>query len=599
MIKHGYTEFTQIPFLTAFSAISTVKQNMSPLKTLLFSILVIVLLGVSSPQNKLLFVDSTAAAKFSVVTYTGGSEKNHILESTGNGVLIFDFDGDFDQDIYFINAYRFPERGKTEPHSNVLYRNDGGGKFTDVTSAAKVGASLYGQGGCVGDVNNDGLPDLYVTNFGPNILYLNNGDGTFTDVTARAHVEEPRWSIGCTFFDADKDGDHDLYVANYIDATWQEVHSAKRTRLWRGKVSVLDGPKGLPGSLDSFYINNGKGSFTEASQKSGLRPGSEYFGMGVVSFDYDNDGDMDLYVANDSTPNCLYRNRGNGTFEEVGTVSGAAYNADGQEQGSMGVSFGDYDNDGWFDLIVTNFAHDYDTLYHNLNGEFFTDESFVSGIATPTFVPLGWATFFFDIDHDRDLDIFFSYGHIYPQVDQDAALHETYRQKNLLFLNEGKRFRDVSAEAGPGFQLQKSGRGGAYADLDNDGDLDLVVSNQDEPPTYLENRSQLSGNHSVTFQLIDTKGSPLPLGARVIVTAGGVAQHRQVSSGGSYASQSDLRLHYGLGNAAKVDRIEIRWPDGGKETHTGIDADHIYLIKRGSKPLVLKAQESDKQKASK
>ncbi len=541
-------------------------------------------LGLSSRQSKLQFVDVSETAKFNLITYTGGSEKNHILESTGNGVLIFDFDRDFDQDVYFVNAFSFPAKGKTEPHSNVLYRNDGGGKFTDVTTSARVGASVYGQGGCVGDVNHDGLPDLFVTNFGPDILYMNNGDGTFTDITTRANVGDPRWSIGCTFFDADKDGDHDLYVTNYIDATWQEVHSAKRTRLWRGKVPVLDGPKGLPGSMDSFYINNGNGTFTEATEKSGLKPGSEYYGMGVVSFDYDNDGDLDLYVANDSSPNCLYRNGGNGTFEEVGTPTGAAYNADGQEQGSMGVGFGDYDNDGWFDLIVTNFANDYYTLYHNQNGKFFIDESFAAGIAVPTFVPLGWATFFFDVDHDRDLDIFFSNGHIYPQVDHDPGLHENYRQKNQLFLNIGNRFRDVSAEAGPGFQLQKSGRGGAYADLDNDGDLDLVISNQDAAPTYLENRSQLGGLHFIILQLVDTKGSPLPLGARVIVTAGGVSQHRQVSSGGSYASQSDLRLHYGLGKSATAEKIEIRWPDGYRETHTSIASDHFYIIKRGGTP---------------
>jgi hypothetical protein len=556
-----------------------------------FKLLLVVfstLLLAASQSIKINFVDSSASANFSVVTYTGGKEKNHILESTGNGVIVFDYDGDFDQDVYFVNAFSFPSKGKTEPHSNVLYRNDGKAKFTDVTKTAGVGAAVYGQGGCVGDINNDGHPDLYVTNFGPDILYKNNGDGTFSDITASAKATDPRWSIGCSFFDADGDGDHDLYVANYLEATWDQIHSAKRTRMWRGKVPVLDGPKGLPGSPDSFYINNGDGIFTEASEKSGLKAGGESYGMGVVSFDYDNDGDIDLYVANDSSPNCLYRNRGNGTFEEVGTPTGAAYNSDGQEQGSMGTSFGDYDNDGWFDLIVTNFAHDYDTLYRSLKGEFFTDESLASGIAVPTFVPLAWATFFFDADHDRDLDIFIVTGHIYPQVDQDPSLHESYRQKNQLFLNEGKKFRDVSSEAGAGFQLNKSGRGGAYGDLNNDGDLDLVISNQDETPTYLENRSELSGNYSITFQLIDTKGSALALGAHVTLTAGGVQQHRQVSSGGSYASQSDLRLHYGLGNSKQVERIEIRWPDGGKETHTGIEADQIYIIKRGSKPQPLR-----------
>ncbi|MGH9857583.1 MAG: FG-GAP repeat domain-containing protein, partial [Acidobacteriota bacterium] len=268
----------------------------------------IALLAAAPPAIE--FVDRAPAAKLNVITYNGGPEKNHILESTGTGLLLLDYDGDFDQDIYFVNAFTFPKRGETKPHSNVLYRNDGNGTFTDVTAASGTGAAVYGQGGCVGDIDNDGFPDMYITNFGPNILYRNNGNGTFSDISAQAKIGDPRWSIGCTFFDADKDGDHDLYVANYIEATWQEVHAARRTRLWRGKVEVLDGPKGLPGSPDSFYLNNGNGTFTEATERAGLKPGTEHYSMGVISFDYDNDGDIDLYVANDSTPNCLYRNRG-------------------------------------------------------------------------------------------------------------------------------------------------------------------------------------------------------------------------------------------------------------------------------------------------
>ena len=527
------------------------------------------------------FVDRAREAGLSVITYTGGAEKNHILESTGNGVVAFDYDGDSDLDLYFVNAYRFPKRGQTEPHSNVLYQNNGKGVFTDVTSRAGVGAAVYGQGGCVGDFDSDGLPDLYVTNFGPNVLYRNNSNGIFADVTKKAGVGDPRWSIACVFFDADGDGDHDLYVTNYIEATWQQIHSAKRTRLWRGKVEVLDGPKGLPGSRNTFYLNNGNGTFTDATEKSGLLPGADSYSMGVVAFDYDNDGDMDLYVANDSTPNSLYRNRGNGTFDEIGTVSGLAYNADGQEQGSMGVHFGDYDNDGWFDLVVTNFAHDYYTLYRNLKGQFFQDVSFAAGIAVPTFVPLGWGTFFFDADRDRDLDLFFVNGHIYPQVDNDKSLGESYRQNNQLFLNESGKFRDASSQSGVVSRTPKSGRGAAYGDFDNDGDLDIAITNQDEAPTYLENRA--TSGHWLMLQLIDTKGSPLALGARAVVTAGGVSQIQQVASGGSYASQNDFRLFFGLGSAASADRIEIRWPDGKKETFTGVAADRIQRITRKSK----------------
>ena len=537
-----------------------------------------------TPATRIEFVDIAQTAGLNVITYTGGVEKNHILESTGNGVLLFDFDGDSDQDIYFVNAFRFPKTGQTEPHSNVLYRNDGKNRFTDVTAAAGVGAAVYGQGGCIGDIENDGHPDLYITNFGPNILYRNNGNGTFADVTAQAKAGDARWSIGCSFFDADRDGDQDLYVTNYLDATWEQVHSAQRTRMWRGKVDVLDGPKGLPGSRDTFYLNNGNGTFTDATEKAGLAAGSGSYGMGVVSFDYDNDGDIDLYVANDSTPNCLYRNRGNGTFEEVGTITGAAYNADGQEQGSMGVEFGDYNNDGWFDLIVTNFAHDYDTLYKNLNGKFFQDESYTAGIAVPTFVDLGWGTFFMDFDRDQDLDLFITYGHIYPQVDRDPSLHETYKQKNKILLNENGKFKDITPQAGSGMQLAKSGRGAAYGDLDNDGDLDIVISNQDERPTFLENRSK-TPNHWIAFQLIDTRNSPLAIGAQVKLITGKTSQLRQVASGGSYASQSDLRLYFGTGAAARIDRVEIRWPDGTVEKHEGLQTDRLYKVKRGSKPM--------------
>lgn len=540
----------------------------------------------ASPQTIPQFLNSTDKAKLAVVTYSGGRDKNHILESTGNGVLALDYDLDGDQDLYFVNAYWLPEPGKTEPHANVLYRNNGDGTFTDVTEKAGVGAAVYGHGGCVGDVDADGLPDMYITAYGPNILYRNNGDGTFTDITESAGVGDPRWSIGATFFDADRDGDHDLYIANYLTASWEEVHTARRTRRWRGMVEVLDGPKGLRGSRNTYYRNNGDGTFTDLTEKAGFLPGAEYYSMGVMSFDYDNDGDIDVYVAGDSSPNCLYRNRGDGTFEEVGTQTGCAYTADGTTQGSMGVGFGDYDGDGWMDILVTNFANDYYTLYKNLNGQLFIDVSFATGLAVPTFVPLGWVALFFDPDHDRDLDLFFSNGHIYPQVDNDPALHETYRQKNQLFLNEGGKFREVTDQAGNAFAVVESSRGGACADFDNDGDLDIVVSNQDAKPTYMENRTEGAG-HWVVIGVADTKGSPLALGARIEVRTSGTVQMREVSSGGSYASQNDLRAHFGLGDAAVVERLTIRWPDGTQEVHENLAADRHYIVKRGTKPLDL------------
>lgn len=554
--------------------------------TSIFLVLAAILLTASADRRPVAFADSTDAAGLTVVTYSGGSEKNHILESTGNGVVVFDYNLDGLQDLYFVNAWRLLEPEGVEKHTSVLYRNDGAGAFTDVTDRAGVATEIYGHGGCVGDVDDDGLPDLYVTAYGPNVLFRNHGDGTFAEVTDRAGVGDPRWSIGCTFFDADGDADLDLFVANYIDADWEEVLGARRTRRWRGMVEVLDGPKGLPGSKNTFYVNRGDGTFEEATSEAGFDPGGDSYSMGVTTFDYDNDGDVDVYVANDSTPNCLYRNRGDGTFEEVGTITGTAYSVNGTTQGSMGVHFGDYDGDGFFDVVVTNFANDYYNLYRNLDGRLFLDDSFDARVAVPTFVPLGWGTFFFDADNDTDLDLFFSNGHIYPQVDGDPALSESYRQKNQLFLNEDGRFQEVSETAGEVFSLELSSRGAAFGDLDNDGDLDIVLSNQDAKPTYLENRTG-GGNRWIELELVDTRGNRQALGARVLLVEGGRRQLREVSSGGSYASQNDLRLHFGLGEAARVERLEITWPDGEREVLEDLPAGKRFLLQRGQAPRVL------------
>jgi hypothetical protein len=530
------------------------------------------------------FVDATASAGLDIVTFSGGPAKDHIVESTGNGVLILDYDGDRHQDLYFVNAHRFPERGRSEPHSNRLYRNRGDGTFADVTEAAGVGSDAFGVGGAVGDFDNDGLPDIYVTNWGPNVLFRNNGDGTFADVTRVAGVGDPRWSMGATFFDADNDGDADLFVGSYIETSWEEVHAARRTRLWRGKVLVLDGPRGLPGSRNTFYLNQGDGTFADRTENAGFAEGATHYTMGVVSFDYDGDADVDVYAANDSTPNCLYRNRGDGTFEEIAALTGAAYNADGAAQGSMGVEVGDFDGDGWLDLAVTNFAHDYYSLYRTLDGRLFQDHSFTAGVAVPTFAPLGWGVHFLDAENDGDLDLFFANGHIYPQVDEDPGLHESYRQRNLLLLNESGKFRDATAEAGDGLEIRLSTRGSAAGDLDNDGDVDVVASNQDERPTYLENRTELAGR-SVLIELFDPFGTRQALGARVQVEAAGRSQVRQVLSGGSYVSQNDMRLHFGLGDLDRIDRVVVRWLDGVREEHRDLPTGRWYGFKRAAKPF--------------
>jgi hypothetical protein len=524
------------------------------------------------------FDDRSAGSGLEIVTYSGSVEKPHILESDGNGVLVLDYDGDGYQDLYFVAAFRIPRREEAEEERSALYRNLGDGSFVEVGLRAGVAARSYGHGGCVGDYNADGLPDIYLTAYGDNILYRNNGDGTFTDVTDAAGVAEPSWSIGATFLDADGDGDQDLYVGNYIVAPWEEILAARRTRRWRGKVEVMDGPRGLVEAPNTFYRNRGDGTFEDATEASGLAEGRLGYTMGVASFDYDNDGDTDIYVANDSTANRLYQNRGDGTFEEVGTWTGSSYNADGRVQGSMGVHYGDYDGDGWFDIGVTNFALDYYALYRNLEGELFQDESFNSQLAVTSFAPLGWGVLFFDADNDRDVDLFFSNGHIYPQVDEDESLGETYRQRNQLLLNEGGKFRDVSAEAGNAFEVQLSSRGAVFFDLENDGDLDLAVSNQDEKPNLF-----INGSTSGSWLLVDLRqasGAHRPLGTRVVVEAEGSRQIREANSGGSYASELDPRLHFGLGSASKVDRLSIRWPGGRMSVLLELPANRQVVIWR-------------------
>jgi hypothetical protein len=492
-----------------------------------------------------------------VKTFCGGPTKDHIVESGGSGLALLDYDHDGLLDVYVASAFELDGRRERVPHRNALYRNLGRWKFEDVSAKAGVDVAAWSNGVCAGDFDADGLVDLYVTTWGPNLLFKNGGDGTFTEVAAAAGVQAGGWSTGCAFFDANGDLKLDLYVARYVTATWDEVVKAQRTMTWRGGPKVMLGPVGLPGAADVFYENRGDGTFSDATEERGLADAARSYGFGVVATDYDNDGWTDLFVANDSTPNFLYRNRGSGRFESVGLLSGVALNAEGRAQAGMGVDAGDYDNDGWMDLVLTTFAHDTKTLYRNLGNGHFEDASQAAGLTAATFEPMGWGTAFFDADLDGKLDLFIANGHIYPQVVDFPDLKETFRQRNQLLLNDGASFRDVSESAGSGLRVQRVGRGLAVGDLDNDGDQDLVVTNMDDVPTLLENR-QRTGRHWIGVQLESPEANRFAIGARITLEAGDRRQSREVRSGGSYLSQNDLRAHFGVGSWAGPANVEVR-----------------------------------------
>ena len=541
-----------------------------------------------SPSAKasggLFFVDATPLSGIDHRNVCGAptEHKGWNSEILGAGAAWLDYDGDGNLDLYIVNgsAYDRPP-GRGEP--NKLYRGDGKGRFVDVTTKAGVGDRGWGLGVAVGDLDNDGDPDLYVTNFGPNVLYRNNGDGTFTDVTKHAGVGNALLSASAAFFDIEGDGDLDLYVTNYHDCDPEviprrdsEAAQSEHCR-YRG-IPVACGPLGTPPLQDALYRNKGDGTFEDVTRASGAWLDTPRYALGVVTADYDNDGDQDIYVANDSVQNSLWQNRGDGTFVDVGVPTLTALSADGKAQAGMGADFGDYNRDGLLDLVVTNFSHGLNTVYKNVNGKFFIDDSALAGMGV-TMMALSWGTGFFDFDHDGDQDLFIANGHIYPQVD-DYRLGLSFRQANHLFVNEGDRFQEGSAASGPGLRAVRSFRGAAFGDYDNDGDIDVFVTALDDVPLLLRNDSRGTG-HWLQVRLEGTKSNRDGVGARVTITVGGQRQVRERTGGGSYLSASDPRLHFGLGSATKVDVLEVRWPSGQTDVLRNVAADQVIAVKEG------------------
>ena len=525
------------------------------------------------------FTDVAADVGVTLLNVSGEEEQEYLVDTMMGGAAFLDHDSDGDLDLYLLNGGRiggFPEGG--DP-GNALYRNDGAA-FADDTEAAGLGDTGWGMGVAVADYDNDGDPDVFITNYGRNVLYRNEGGG-FADVTARAGVGDDGFGTGCAFFDSDRDGDLDLYVANYVDFRHFMETTPQRRHTWRG-LTVHFGPRGLRGEPDVFYRNDGDGVFTDATAAANLVDEERLYGLGVVAGDLDDDGHADLYVANDTGPNYLYRNQGDGTFEELGWMAGVAYGESGEAQGSMGIALGDYDNDEDADILVTNFWEETNTLYRNDGGgEVFSDVTFAARVGLESFPFLAWGTEFFDYDNDGDKDLFVANGHIFPQVDR-ANLGVAYAQRNQLFegLGDGT-FHEVSLAAGPGLQIEKVSRGAAFGDYDDDGDVDILVLNLNDAPTLLRN----DGGNRANWLLVRTVGTASNrdgVGAKVRVRCGERTQVREVASGSSYLSSSDPRLHFGLGQAARVDEVRVTWPNGLVEAWRGREANQLLVVREGS-----------------
>ena len=557
------------------------------------------------------FADVTVESGLSAFRHvSGAAEKNYIIETTGSGVALWDFDGDGLLDVYLVNGSTLEPTAAGTPRA-ALFRNNGDRTFRDVTASAGVANERWGQGVCVGDVDNDGSLDLYVTNFGPNRLFRNLGGGRFTDIAVGSGVAVDSWSTGCAFGDYDGDGWLDLYVAGYVafDVRSPPPSPARRQLsptdasasqgtggmgaaysstapycAYRG-VPVMCGPRGLRGAPDHLFRNNGDGTFSDTTRQAGVTDDKGLYGFGVAWVDLDDDSRLDLLVANDSGPNYVYRNVGQGRFENISYPSGAALDGTGREQAHMGVAIGDYDNDGRPDIHITNFADDFNVLYRNHDGTSVTDVSFSAGIAQVSMPFLGWGTDFLDYDNDGWLDLLVVNGHVYPAADT-MPWNTSYAQRALLFRNlAGRRFEEVGAAAGDGLTSARVSRGSAVGDLDNDGGVDVVINNIDGAPTVARNVGGATAGHWLTIRLIGDPARKCPrdaIGSVVFVTAGGVRRRGEVASGRGQISQSDLRVHVGLGRETTVTKLDVRW-SGGDTTSFAIErVDTIVTIDQKS-----------------
>ncbi|WP_446743959.1 CRTAC1 family protein [Silvibacterium acidisoli] len=509
-------------------------------------------------------------------------EQRYIVESMGGGVALIDYDRDGWPDIYFTNSQSVEMALANKKARSALFHNNHDGTFTDVTEKAGVAFPCWGQGVAVGDYNNDGWPDMLVTCFGGVVLYRNNHDGTFSDVTKAAGLSgDSLWATGAAFGDYDGDGWSDLFVSHYVDLHLDSlpVFGSVKTCKYHG-IDVQCGPRGLKGSPDNLYRNNGNGTFTDVSKQAGVDDPQHFFGLTALWSDFNDDGRIDLFVANDGQPNFLYRNDGNGKFTNIAYDSGIAVSQDGEEQANMGVAIGDYMHTGRMSVLISHFDNEYAALYRNDGKLTFSDTSDESGVAKATHPYVGWGDCFFDFDNDGWLDYFLVNGHVYPQID-NAHIDVKYREPKVLLLNQRNgSFKDISHDVGPAIEEPQVSRGVAMGDLFNEGKVDLVIENLTGQPMILRPDGGVP-NHWVSFQLEGEKNK-LALNARVKVVAGDLVQLEEVNSGGSYLSQNDLRLHFGLGAHERIDSATVLWSDGKTESFSNLAADRFYSIREGA-----------------